>query len=358
MFHKKLILLFKIIIIIIIILKFYKIKKILLIHKLRINNFYIIDKNNLYLKDKFLINKALINKEKVKILSFFTKKKGQNISYIKSIFYSNKLNFGNLLCSLNKLIFYCQIIGCEKILLDKNIFWFIKNKIKIKNNITLDVIDKRKYNKSFGIYLDSSKLYYKFFSIIPRIRIGFLRLEIIKNLPKIKTNEKSLYIHIRSGDIFKKPHKYYAQPPLCFYQNIIDNYKFGKVYIISFDKLNPVINKLIKSNPNIIYKKNTMKKDISYLINSYNIVASVSSFLNVIISLNFNLKYLWDYNIYKDYEKYFHFHYDLYKYPNQNFKLIRMNPSFKYKKIMFIWKNNRKQIKLMIKEKCNNNIFL
>ena len=270
------------------------------------------------------------------------------------------MKFGNLLCSLNKLIFYCQIIGCEKILLDKDIFWFIniKNKIKIKNNITLDVIDKRKYNKSFGIYFDSSKLYYKFFEIIPEIRIDLLRLEIIKNLPKIKTNDKFLYIHIRSGDIFKNPHIYYAQPPLCFYQNIINNYEFDKVYIISFNSLNPVINKLINYYPNIIYKKNSIKIDISYLINSYNIVASVSSFLNTIISLNFNLKYLWDYNIYKYIEKYRHFHYDLYKYPNNNFKLLRMKPSFNYKKIMFIWKNNRRQIKLMIKEKCINNIFL
>lgn len=316
-FGKKLILMFKkikILIIIIIILNFYKIKKIILIQKLRINNFYIIDKKNLYLKDKFIINKALINKEKFKILSFFIKQKAQNISCIKSMFYSSRLNFGNLLCSLNKLIFYCQIIGCENILLDKNIFWFIKNKIKIKNNITFDVIEKRKYNKSFGIYFDSSKLYYKFFRIIPEIRIDLLRLEIIKNLPKIKTNDKFLYIHIRSGDIFKKPHIYYAQPPLCFYQNIINNYEFDKVYIISFDRLNPVINKLINYYPKIIYKKNSIKLDISYLINSYNIVASVSSFLNIIISLNFNLKYLWDYNIYKHNEKYRHFHYDLYKY--------------------------------------------
>ena len=194
------------------------------------------------------------------------------------------MKFGNLLCSLNKLIFYCEIIGCKKILLDKKIFWFIKNKIQIKNKITVDIIDKRKYNNSFGIFYNSSNLFLKFFKIKPEIRIKFLRLEIIKNLPRVKTNEKSLYIHIRSGDIFKaRPNILYAQPPLCFYQNIINNYQFQKVYIISVNNLNPVINKLIKFYPNIIYKKNSLKEDISYLINAYNIVASISSFLNIII---------------------------------------------------------------------------
>ena len=266
------------------------------------------------------------------------------------------MNFGNLLCTLNKILFYCEIIGCKKILLDKEIFWFIKNKIKIKNcNITLDIIDKKKFSNSSGIYYSSANLYYYFFKIKPEIRIHFLRLEIIKNLPKIKTNEKFLYIHIRSGDIYNNTiHSSYAQPPLCFYQNIINFYMFEKIILISNNSLNPVINKLINLYPGIIYKKNSMKEDISYLINAYNIVASISSFLISIIPLNYNLKNIWDYNIYKAEEKYQHFHYDIYKFPYHNLKIFRMNPSSKYNEIMFIWKNNNRQRKLMIKDKCIN----
>lgn len=274
-------------------------------------------------------------------MSFFSQDLEKNLTSINNFFYSLNMNFGNLLCSLNKLIFYCEIVGCKKILFDKDIFWFIKNKIQIKNyNITLDIIDKMKFNNSSGIYYNSGKLFYTFFTIKPEIRINILRLEIINNLPKIKTNENFLFIHIRSGDIFlENIHPPYTQPPFCFYQNIINNYNFEKIYIISSDNLNPVINKLINYYPDIIFNRNTIKEDISYLINAYNVVASISSFLITIISINYNLKYIWDYNIYKLNEKYYHFHYDIFKFPHNNFKILRMHPSTKYKEIMFKWKN-------------------
>ena len=56
----------------------------------------------------------------------------------------------------------------------------------------------------------------------------------------------------------------------------------------------------------------------------------------------------------KLYQKIIYYHYDLYDFPKKNFSIYRMEPSIKYKKTMFIWKNNKKQRKLMIKEKCFN----
>ena len=313
----------------------------IIFQKLTINHFLENEYTNLInLKYKIFFNKSLIIQEKKKILSLFSKELNKNLTFINTLFYFLNINFGNFLCSLNKLIFFCEILGCKKIFLDKDIFWLIKNKIKIKN-ITLDIFDKKKYKNSTGIYYNSYNLYYSFFNIKPEIRINFLRLEIINNLPKIKSNEKFLFIHIRSGDIFIDVlSEKYSQPPLCFYQKIINNYNFEKIYIISSDNLNPVINKLINLYPNIIFTRNSIKKDISFLINAYNIVASISSFLISIISLNYNLKYIWDYNIYKLGEKYYHFHYDIYKFPHNNFKVLRMNPSSKYREIMFKWKNS------------------
>ena len=117
---------------------------------------------------------------------------------------------------------------------------------------------------------------------------------------------------------------------------------------------NPVIQKLINKYSNIFYNKNPLKYDISILIHSSNLVASVSSFLNSIIQLNCELKYLWEYNIYNMKQKIRHYHYDLYKFPLKNFTIYRMEPSSKYKKIMLRWKNSKRQRKLMIKEKCDN----
>ena len=72
---------------------------------------------------------------------------------------------------------------------------------------------------------------YSFFTIKQEIKINLLRNEIVKNIPKIKSSSENLFIHIRSNNTFiKKPHYAYAQPPLCFYQKILNNYKFEKVY--------------------------------------------------------------------------------------------------------------------------------
>jgi hypothetical protein len=138
------------------------------------------------------------------------------------------------------------------------------------------------------VVINSNEIFNSFYLIKPVIKINFIKNEIINNLPKINISENYLFIHIRSGDAFKnkKPHKDYAQPPLCFYISILQNYKFQKVYILSENNNNPNINKLINKFPNIEYKEKSLKEDISLLINAYNIVVSMSSFVISIIQLN------------------------------------------------------------------------
>ena len=91
----------------------------------------------------------------------------------------------------------------------------------------------------------------------------------------------------------------------------INKHKYKNVYLIAQDKNNPIIDKILHEYTSVIYKQNSIKKDISYLIYAYNIVASISSFLISIIPLNYNLKTLFDYNIYKLSEKILTYHYDL-----------------------------------------------
>jgi len=114
------------------------------------------------------------------------------------------------------------------------------------------------------------------------------------NLPKILTHPNDLHIYIRGGDIFNahyNGYKEYPQPPLCFYTTILKVFKFRKIIIISEDSLNPVIPELIHKNSLIKYTKHNIKIDISYLINSYNIVAGKSSFLTSAIKFNDKLKF-------------------------------------------------------------------
>ena len=280
---------------------------------------YYIDKY-LSLKNKPLNrNDSIIIKEKINILNLLNKDAKKNITSVDSIFLATECNFGNSIVILNKLLFYCEIIGCKTIILDKDIFWFIKMPIKIKKyNISIIVDNKTHCNNRSSLYYYSLSIFYSILDIKPEIRINLLRNEIIRNLNKINVNKDDLYIHVRSGDIFIYPHSPYAQPPLCFYRQILNNNKFNKVHIIAQDKNNPIIEKILKEYSNVIYLQNSIKDDISYLINAYNIVASISSFLNSIIQLNYNLKTLFDYNIYKISEKILSYHYDLFQFPHNN----------------------------------------
>ena len=280
----------------------------------------------------------------------------RNLSVLNTIFLNKACNFGNCIVFLNKLIFYCEIIKCKNIILNKDFYWFIKNNITISDyNITISVDDYKKYNNSIALIYDSWALFFSFFKIKPEIRIHYLRNEIILNLPKIVTHEKDLFIHIRSGDIFFSIiHSPYAQPPLCFYNDILTNFKFRNIYLISQDSRNPLIQKLLKLFPIISYSQKSLKEDISLLINAYNIVNSVSSFVNSIIQLNYNLQYLWEYNIYHMNEKIYAYNHEFNKYPHNNYTIFRMEPSFCYINKMYQWKNKKSQIALMLKEKCIN----
>ena len=208
----------------------------------------------------------------MRILDLLSKDVGKNITSLDTLFIASNCNFGNSIAILNKLLFYCEIISCKTIILDKDIFWYIKNPTKIgKSNISIKVGERIDYKNNSSLYYDSLSLFYSIFDIKPEIRINLIRKEIIKNLNKINVDKNDLYIHIRSGDIFIYPHWPYAQPPLCFYKKILNNNKYNKIYLIAQDKNNPIIKTILKEYSNVIYIQNSLKEDISYLINAYNI---------------------------------------------------------------------------------------
>ena len=312
-------------------------------------------------------NDSLVLDEKNNIFNFISRTIKKNVSSIKKIIFTKGTKFGNNLICLNKLIFFCEIIGCKEIDLSNKAFWFIKNPIVLKDyNITINkIIDnkniKKKNNNKINsniIYYDSFNIFAYFYKINPKISILPIRNEIIKHLPKINISREDLYIHLRGGDIFKNYiHKPYAQPPLCFYSSIFRNFYFRKIFLISEDKRNPNFNKLATKFKNIIYSKNSLEYDLSCLMNSYNLVGSISSFLNTIIILNSKLINLWDYNIYQMGQKIYQYHYDLFEF-HHSFTIYRMEASNNYKKKMYIWKNTRTQRKLMIKEKCINSFMI
>ena len=101
------------------------------------------------------------------------------------------------------------------------------------------------------------------------------------------------------------------------------------------------------------YNKNNIKLDISYLVYSYNIISSKSTFLLGIIKLNRNLKFLWEFDFYILSERYIHLHYSAYNF-SFNYTIYKMNPSENYKKLMLPFYHSEKQINQMINDKCDS----
>jgi hypothetical protein len=274
---------------------------------------------------------------------------------------TGSFNFGNFIICLNNAIILCEFFHCKRIIIQSNQYIFINNKIFYqKYNLTIEP------NSTFiqiynSLELDLYYLFYQFnFSSLGNVnRFHIFRNEILNNLPKVKMHPNDLYIYIRGGDIFRvlnAQFSSYAQPPLCFYKNVLNKFKFREIRIISEDKLNPNLI-LLEKFYHIKHIKNNIKIDISYLANSYNIVLAKSSFVVSIIKLNYNLKFVWEYDFYKLSERFYHLHHSVYTFPFK-YTIYKLKASESYKTLMFPFINSEKQRELMIKEKCDNNFYI
>ena len=290
-------------------------------------------------------------KDKIKnlFLNYFSEIKKKRMNKVETIFADDTANFGNSLIDINNIIFYCEVVGCHTIILNTT-YSLIKHPLYIKK-LNIKIIPGSEVNCADESTICYVKFYHPQF-IRPQIRMQYLREEIIRNIPKVNIDSKALYINIRGGDIFSSYiHPSYSQPPLCFYEKIINNNKFKNIYIISKDRQNPVLNALTDKYNNIIFRLNNYETDIASLVHAYYVVAPVSSFFFSAIKLNDNLKILWEYDIYRLKEKFRWLHHDLYKF-DIKYKIYTMKPSDIYADQMYYWRNTQSQLKLMIEDKC------
>ena len=287
-------------------------------------------------------NKYIISRKKKKYLLFLSRRLEKKLTKIEAIFLNGPSRFGNLMVLLNKAIFYCEILKCKRIIiLNKNIYWFItKNTIDTENNMLIELGDIKDFKKNKDILIDNTNNYFWYYGYYqPQYRINIIKDQILQNLPKIITNPNDLKIYIRSGDIFGNTFpslQGYYQPPLCFYKNIINNFKFENIYIISENKNNPVIEQIIIQYPKIIYKINSLKYDMSILISAYNIVGAFSTFLKVLILLNDNLRQFWYFNIQTNLLMSYFFSYE---FNHKNISLFKMKESDLFLPLFFCLNN-------------------
>ena len=158
--------------------------------------------------------------------------------------------------------------------------------------------------------------------------------EIYNNIPKYISNHDELYIHIRGGDIFSGRQENYVQPPLCFYEHILSKFSFKKVFIISEDKRNPIIDALLNKYTNIYYLENNFTQAVSYIAHAQNLAISTSSFSLGIVRLSKNIKNVFIYNCFSNVSK-FDWLIDGNKKYKKKYRSIIMEPTKEYITEMF-----------------------
>ena len=249
-----------------------------------------------YYLNEYSENPKIKQKFRSTFFEIISKIKKKNITKIDIFFISRNNPFGNNLVCINNAIFYCEILGCNTIILkEKGISrrWLIKNVYIEKLNITITQGSNVDCNEeNILCSYETWDLLYPIL-IKPEIRINYIKDEILKNIPIVSTDPDDLYMHVRGGDIFTNlTLNVYSQPPLCFYEKIIKSHNFKNIYLISQDNLNIVVDSLIKKYPKIIFNINNFETDISLLAHAYHIACSIGSFLISAIKLNDNLKEL------------------------------------------------------------------
>ena len=299
------------------------------------------------------------NRELVKVINYLQLKNYSEITNstekyeIQKELFNELKSFSNKnLNKKNNLIAYCEVLNIRNIYLNIDMDWPIVDDI-FTDRVNIYFVSPYQIEcEDKAVLCPEYKPFYYLAVVKPEIRINLFKEEVKRNLPTINTDRNDLYIHIRSGDIFKRrPNTVYAQPPLCFYQKILNNFFFKNIYIVAENKKNPLIDLLTKEFPEIIFIDNYIETDAAILSNAYNIVGSMSSFLTTLVMINDNIKNYWDFDNYRLSEKYLHFHHDIYKL-KVNYTLYEMKPSEDYRKEMFVWRNSKRQIDLMINEKC------
>ena len=74
-------------------------------------------------------NDPLIIKEKLDILEKVSQKTRKNITSLNIVYYDEFNRYGNQLIAFNKLIFYSEILGIKKIIIDNDNLIYIRNNI-------------------------------------------------------------------------------------------------------------------------------------------------------------------------------------------------------------------------------------
>jgi len=128
-------------------------------------------------------------------------------------------------------------------------------------------------------------------------------MEIVTEILDIKMEcdvdfDNTLIIHVRGGDALNTSGRInWKHVPFYVYKDIIDNSHYKKILVLSEDKTNPVISKILDTYSNSYFQSNSVATDFKLIANALYVVDSQSSFTTTAILLNKDIKTLYTSNI-------------------------------------------------------------
>ena len=144
--------------------------------------------------------------------------------------------------------------------------------------------------------------------------------------------DKILVIHIRGGDSLTANCLNWKHVPYYVYKDVIDNSKYEKILIVSEDKRNPTVNKLLMSYSNSIFHSTSATNDFRILANARHLIDSESSYTSSAIVVNKHLKTLYTsdklHSYTQDYSSVKVINYDLTDYFNLSFSTSKERDTY------------------------------
>ena len=269
------------------------------------------------------------------------------------LFISSHGGFSNTLIALINTIALAKILNISEIYIIKSYLTLSLNldKLNIQNleikTCDLDLNDNKNFiSGNFFSHFNFINLHNPKFS---KERLNYAS-QILNNyaLKELGRNNE-LVIHIRSGDIFNEriAHRKYGQPPLSYYKLCIKHFNPKSIRLIFEEYSNPVINLLIKYIYTLgckleIDNDNSLKKDISILLRSENIICGNGTFVPGILlgSKMINNLYLFEPS------DNFKIYWSLQRVKNM-FKVVDINGFYKKAILNNNWKASKSQLSLM-----------
>jgi hypothetical protein len=140
------------------------------------------------------------------------------------------------------------------------------------------------------LYPDRPKTIEEFRGNLLRARVQIPLLDAPPPLP-----DDHLVIHIRSGDVFEdRGHPLYGQPPLAFYTLILRKAPWRQVTLVSEDRRNPVIDRLLQSSgpglPPVVHRQASLEADLQLLLRARSLAGSLGTFMPAVLALSGNVR--------------------------------------------------------------------